>query len=403
MTIGRTFCLLVAALCTAAVGYAASYWYPLPRPGSQPADIASPEPVENPTRIEAQGRIEPVSGTLTVGAVPGEEIVQLNAHVGQTVKRDAILAVLGSQKLRSEERVLAEQQLAKAQRQFEAEQSLGKLRHDVALISQEQAAAREKEIPTEESIRVGEQRETLASARLEKLEQLKKDPQTQDAISDAELEQQRLLVRQIQVELEEHRTKLEAARQTQGFAQRVADLDVAMAKLTQENLVKASPLPLLEQSVKLARLTEEASLVRAPCNGTILEVYARQGERVANTPILQLGDLRQMVCIAEVHEASLKELEIKKISDDPDDGKLVPARDYLVSIRSAALEQDLKGKITEIGRLIGAPAMGDPNPLAQSDRRTVKVRIELDEVSTETARRFVHLQVNVTIHLTDAK
>ncbi len=112
--------------------------------------------------------------------------------------------------------------------------------------------------------------------------------------------------------------------------------------------------------------------MRAPCDGTILEVYARQGERVANTPILQMGDLRQMVCIAEVHEASLKELEIKKISDDPDDGKLVPARDYPVTIRSAALEQDLQGRVIEIGRLIGAPSLRDPNPLAQSDRRTVK-------------------------------
>ena len=50
------------------------------------------------------GRIEPVSGTLTVAAIPGEEIVQLSAHVGQTVKKDVVLAVLGSQKLRSEER-----------------------------------------------------------------------------------------------------------------------------------------------------------------------------------------------------------------------------------------------------------------------------------------------------------
>ncbi|MHB8974522.1 MAG: hypothetical protein ACYC3X_29325 [Pirellulaceae bacterium] len=401
MTIGRTFCLLVAALCMAAVGYAASYWYPLPRPGSHPADIAAPEPRENPPRIEAQGRIEPVSGTLTVGATPGEEIVQLNAHVGQTVKKDAVLAVLGSQKLRSEERVLAEQQLEKARQQFEAEQSLGKLRNDLALVSQEQAAAREKEIPSQESIRVGEQRQALAVAHLARLEQLRRDPQTQDAIAEAELEQQRLVTKQIQVEMDQNRTKLEAARQTQGFAQRAADLDVAIAKLTQENMAKVSPLPVLEQSVKLARLAEEAAVVRAPCDGTILEVYARQGERVANTPILQLGDLRQMVCIAEIHEASLKELEIKKISDDPDDGKLVPARDYPVSIHSAALEQELRGTITEIGRLIGTPALGDPNPLAQSDRRTVKVRIALDEASVEMARRFVHLQVNVTIHLAE--
>ena len=125
MTIGRTFCLLVAGLCMAAIGYAASYWYPLPQPGTQPADVATPAPVENPTRIEAMGRIEPVSGTLTVAAIPGEEIVQLSAHVGQTVKKDVVLAVLGSQKLRSEERILAEQQLEKAQRQFEAEQGAG--------------------------------------------------------------------------------------------------------------------------------------------------------------------------------------------------------------------------------------------------------------------------------------
>ena len=68
--------------------------------------------------------------------------------------------------------------------------------------------------------------------------------------------------------------------------------------------------------------------MRAPCDGTILEVYARQGERVANTPILQMGDLRQMVCVAEVHEAILKDLEVKTAPTIPDDGKLVPARNY---------------------------------------------------------------------------
>ncbi len=211
MTVGRMFCLLVAALCMAALGYAASYWYPLPQPGTQPTDIATPEPVENPTRIEAMGRIEPVSGTLTVAAIPGEEIVQLNVHVGQTVKKDVVLAVLGSQKLRSEERILAEQQLEKAQQQFEAEQALARLRQDVALISQQQAAAREKEIPTEESIRVGEERQALAVAQLERLEQLRQAPQTQDAIAEAELEQQRLLIKQIQVDMDHNRAQLEAA------------------------------------------------------------------------------------------------------------------------------------------------------------------------------------------------
>ena len=59
--------------------------------------------------------------------------------------------------------------------------------------------------------------------------------------------------------------------------------------------------------------------------------------------------------------------------------------------------------MVEVGRLIGAPALRDPNPLAQTDRRTARVRIALDEASSEIARRFVQLQVNVTIHLTDVE
>jgi chromosome segregation ATPase len=147
-----------------------------------------------------------------------------------------VLAVLGSLELRSAERVLAEQQLEKAKRQFEAEQSLGKLREEVAHLSQQQAEARAKEIPPEESIRVAQQRLELAENQLKKLEALKNDPQTNEAIVEAELEQQRLLIRQIQVELDESRTKLEAARETQQLAQRAAELDILMAQTTQENL-----------------------------------------------------------------------------------------------------------------------------------------------------------------------
>ncbi len=36
-------------------------------------------------------------------------------------------------------------------------------------------------------------------------------------------------------------------------------------------------LPVLEQSVELAKLAEKASVVRAPCDGTILEVYCAAG------------------------------------------------------------------------------------------------------------------------------
>jgi HlyD family secretion protein len=401
MSVGKTICMLVVAVCMAALGYLVSYWYPPSRSGAVSRVAAAMDLRERATRIEAQGRLEPVSGTLAVSAIPGEEIVELSARAGQSVSRGDVLAVLGSRVIREAERVLAERQLEKARRQIEAEEGLAQLREELAAVAQLQAQAKAREIPPEESIRVAEAREALAAARLEKLEQLSQDPRTRDAIAETELEQQRLLLRQIQVDLEQHRAQLQAARQSQELAQRAADLDMALAKATREQLVPISPVPALEQSVELARLAEEASLVRAPCDGTILEVYARQGERVANTPILQLGDLRQMVCIAEVHEANLKDLEVQE-PDDAGQHTLAPARPYRTTIRSAALTQELTGQIVEVGQLIGAPALRDPNPLAPADRRTVKVRIALDESSSVIARRFVHLQVNVTIHLTDA-
>ena len=80
-----------------------------------------------------------------------------------------------------------------------------------------------------------------------------------------------------------------------------------------------------------------------------------KGERIANTPLLLMADLQQMICVAEVHEASLKELEIRE-----EDGRLVPARKYTATIKSVALTKALEGEVLEVGRLIGAPEIARP-------------------------------------------
>ena len=112
---------------------------------------------------------------------------------------------------------------------------------------------------------------------------------------------------------------------------------------------------MLSKSTELTRLTAEATSVRAPSKGKILQIYTREGERVANTPILLMGDLEQMICIAEVHEANLKHIKTKM-----ENGKLIPDGTYPVTIRSVALEEDLKGEVMEVGQLIGAPNCATP-------------------------------------------
>jgi len=161
-----------------------------------------------------------------------------------------------------------------------------------------------------------------------------------------------------------------------------------------EGLQKSHPGEMLQQTAELARLAAEATSVKAPRGGKILDIYIREGERVSNTPILLMANLDQMDCVAEVHEANLKTIETTEVN-----GKLVPERRHAVTMNSIALDRPLTGEVREVGRLIGAPKLRDPNPLARTDQRTAEVRIKLDDDCLERARKLVHLQVNVIIHL----
>jgi HlyD family secretion protein len=266
-------------------------------------------------------------------------------------------------------------------------------------LGEKQAANRAVEIPPEELGEVMAKRRALAAEQLSRLEQLWENPVTRDALTEAEVRQQRLLVEQIDAEIVHNDNKTDAAKVAQSLASEAARQDSVMARISNQGLVEADPGEVLHRTAELARLVAEATTVKAPIAGKILEIYARPGERVANTPLLLMADLSRMVCVAEVHEADLKHVQTQE-----QEGRLIPARPYRAALKSAALEKDLQGTVTEVGRLIGAPKLRDPNPLAPRDVRTAQVTIELDDESTGIARRYVHLQVNVTIDLgQDAK
>jgi HlyD family secretion protein len=390
MTIGRILGIVLLVVIAAALGYCASYKYPFPGTPPSASGEVPLEPEDSTETIRAQGRLEPAAGVLAVSALPGEEIVELKFRAGDPIeKKGEVLCVLGSLQIRQEEYKLARQKLETARAQLASELELGKLRVAAAKLSIDQAKARAGEIPPDDLTTVAKNRRDLAVTRLTKLQQLRDNPATRDAVTDAELEQQQLLIEQIDAELKQNSGKQGAAKNSVNLASQAAELDLQMAERTTDELEKVSPIPALETGVELARLAVESTEVRAPCKGTILEVYARTGERVANTPILQMADLDEMVCIAEVNEVYLG-----RIRDAMQAGRSVQA-----TLASNALPHELSGVVIQVGQLIGAPALRDPNPLAQTDRRTAKVSIKLDPASTQVARNFVHLQVDVTIPL----
>ena len=395
MTTGRFFGFLLFAVVMAAAGYGASYWYQHDfDPSTEPAPPDQAQKQVAKKEIQAQGRLEPAGGTIAVSALPGEQIVELKVKVGDQVAANTELAILGSKKIREAEKALAKEQEVQTKIKRDAELLLSAERIKAATLAVKLAEARKKELPPDELLQVAVRRKELAADQLKQLEQLRDNPATRDAITDGELKQQQLLIEQLTAEIEHNQNKGIAATDAQKLAVAAAKLDLDIAHLAEKSIKDADPAAMLSKSTELTRLTAEATTVRAPSKGKILQIYTREGERVANTPVLLMGDLEQMICIAEVHEASLKSIKTKMKN-----GKLVPDGTYPVTIRSVALEVDLKGTVMEVGQLIGAPKLRDPNPLARSDHRSAQVKIKLDKEYNEAARRFVHLQVNVTMHL----
>ncbi|WP_158270029.1 HlyD family efflux transporter periplasmic adaptor subunit [Litoreibacter ponti] len=138
--------------------------------------------------------------------------------------------------------------------------------------------------------------------------------------------------------------------------------------------------------VDLARAERdlERSIVRAPQDGTVLDINAQVGERPGNDGILDLGDIRQMTVEAEVYQTLIGRVSI----GDP------------VTVTAAALGDALTGSVQAIGLEIGRQSITSDDPAANTDARVVDVIVRLDAPSSEKARRYTNLETIVRIDTT---
>lgn len=131
----------------------------------------------------------------------------------------------------------------------------------------------------------------------------------------------------------------------------------------------------------------ERAYVRAPEQGTVLDINVRTGERPGNAGIIELGDTSQMVVEAEVYQTMIGRVTI----GDP------------VIVSADALSQDLAGVVSTIGLAIGRQSITSDDPAANTDARVVDVFVMLDKVSSDIASRFTNLEAVVRIDAGRAK
>ena len=123
----------------------------------------------------------------------------------------------------------------------------------------------------------------------------------------------------------------------------------------------------------------ELSQVRSPIDGRILEVHAREGERVGADGIAEIADTSAMYAVAEVYETDI--------------GGVRPGQH--ATVRSPALPRPLTGTVERVGLKVGKKDVLSTDPVADADARVVEVHVLLDE--PEVAAALTNLRVEVVI------
>ena len=166
-------------------------------------------------------------------------------------------------------------------------------------------------------------------------------------------------------DLKSERDKVEAAK---------AKLDSERDALETVNAKSGMPLAMrLEASLAIARadlsaaeIALERTRVRAPSDGTVLNMIARAGETAVPSPdsvLLVMGDLSALRLRAEVEERDAAKVSVGQ--------KVVVKAD-------AFPDKSFEGTVTSISQSLGTPRIATRGPRRPNDLEVVEVMVALD-------------------------
>jgi HlyD family secretion protein len=178
-------------------------------------------------------------------------------------------------------------------------------------------------------------------------------------------------------DLETQESRLEIAVQTLAASKarlrglstvRPADVAVAQAEL------RAAEAEAEEVGARL-----EGTIVRAPADGRVLEIYARPGQMIGADGLLAFGKTAEMFVDTEVLEEDLARTHTGQRA----------------RITGDALPHSVDGTVEQIGYLVGSRQVFNNDPAAFADSRVVNVRIRAKDPAL--LERFINARVTVVI------
>ena len=340
-------------------------------------------PPPRQVKVAALGRVEPASRVIDVAASNTGRLGALLVTDGENVAVGQVLAYMDTYAVQKAERDYAASQLAEARAELAAKTELGnsqvaEANTRLSQIDAPQQAAIQAQEAAIQSLQAELDVATIDLARFQQLNQ-------SGAVSRQELDRQQATVNRLRADLENAKAtkqRLEQARAT--------DMKNAMAQMaaTEANVTLSqvqSRVISAEQNLAKAEAAMELTIIRAPKDGQILDIYADPGEAVSPSgePILALGDTRQMYVVAEVYETDI--------------GLVKVGQSATITSRNGAFNQALTGTVEEIGLQIAKNNVLDDDPAANADARVVEVRVKVDQ--SDVVAGLTNLQVDVAIDI----
>ncbi len=338
------------AIVFVGVGWLLATFFSSSNSKAEPA-INKPPTQYDPSRVHALGRLEPKGRVIRLVAASGNEgarVEQLLVAEGQQVKSGEEVARMDTYVRRQAEQREAEAQLAVAR----------------AKLNQTKAGAKPGDIRAAESaVAMAREQKKLAERDWERATQLI----STSNIKREEYDRRRMEFERATHELERFENLLASVREV-----RAVDLALQSAEVTTA-----------ESAVARAQANLDSAVVKSPSAGTILKVHSRAGEKIGDQGLLELGQVSEMQAVAEVFEGDV--------------GKIAVGQSAIVTLDSS--REQLRGKVVEIGYVIGRKIVLTNDPVSDTDARVLEVRVAIDPADQAKISRLANARIEVSIDI----
>ncbi|MEG3984007.1 biotin/lipoyl-binding protein [Microcoleus sp. T3B2] len=213
-----------------------------------------------------------------------------------------------------------------------------------------------------------------------KLNQIQESRQQQINEAQAKLNQ---IQQSRQQQINEAQAKLSQVEQSryQQIDEAKANLDRIAEVRPVDIAAAAAEVSSAASAAKQAKANRDLAYIRAPRDAQVLKIHTHPGERVGNDGIVELGQTREMLAVAEIYESDVDKVRLGQTA----------------KITSDALIGELRGTVEYIGLQVQRQNIVNTDPSANIDSRIVEVKVRLDEASSQKVAGLTNLQVKVAI------